>query len=280
MSKNESDSSCQYTHFDARKPSSSALEEILKEIGETEESRIHGLKEVRKKLKELEGIEACLDEDFLLRFLRVESFDSARALERLKNFYDMQEEMLEMFKHCSIDATVVERVPDFSKMTFDEKSYLDLIAINSLLMNPLTQMSGISLIFDWSGFHMSSFLAFKPVSVIRLMNHMLKSLPVRIKEIHVVNIHAIFRVVCNFFYFVLPKELRSCVFFHPNDDWKSLHQFIPPEILPEEYGGHLKQSSMINLLEDVKKLEMQFGELFTFGYVKTKNIRQSLKLIK
>ncbi|KAF8771080.1 Clavesin-2 like protein [Argiope bruennichi] len=215
----------------------------------------------------------------------------------------MQEEMLEMFKHCSIDATVVESmsyfwalpyrpknnsvllavtmgVPDFSKMTFDEKSYLDLIAINSLLMNPLTQMSGISLIFDWSGFHMSSFLAFKPVSVIRLMNHMLKSLPVRIKEIHVVNIHAIFRVVCNFFYFVLPKELRSCVFFHPNDDWKSLHQFIPPEILPEEYGGHLKQSSMINLLEDVKKLEMQFGELFTFGYVKTKNIRQSLKLIK
>ncbi|GBN35690.1 hypothetical protein AVEN_82309-1 [Araneus ventricosus] len=101
----------------------------------------------------------------------------------------------------------------------------------------------------------------------------------RIKEIHVVNIHAVFRIICNIFYFVLPKELRSCVFFHPNDGWKSLHEFIPPAILPQEYGGHLKQSSMINLLEDVEKLEKQFGELFRFGYVKTQNFRQSLRLI-
>ncbi|GBN99841.1 hypothetical protein AVEN_155774-1 [Araneus ventricosus] len=78
---------------------------------------------------ELEDIEACLDEEFLLRFLRVESFDSLKAFQRLKNFYDMQEEMLEMFKHCSIDASVVQSMPYFWALPYRPKNNSALLVV-------------------------------------------------------------------------------------------------------------------------------------------------------
>ncbi|GBM75026.1 hypothetical protein AVEN_213324-1 [Araneus ventricosus] len=129
MNKDEPDICCQNTRFDATKPNLPALEDIQKEIGETEETRIRGLETLRQKLKELEDIEACLDEEFLLRFLRVESFDSLTAFQRLKNFYDMQEEMLEMFKHCSIDASVVQSMPYFWALPYRPKNNSALLVV-------------------------------------------------------------------------------------------------------------------------------------------------------
>ncbi|GBN33340.1 hypothetical protein AVEN_182749-1 [Araneus ventricosus] len=69
------------------------------------------------------------------------------------------------------------------------------------------------------------------------------------------------------------------VFVHPNDQWKSLHSVIPPEVLPEEYGGKLKFDSCINLLEDIEELEDHFQEIFKFGYLKTKAGRESFRPI-
>ncbi|CAL1298332.1 unnamed protein product [Larinioides sclopetarius] len=120
---------CQNTRFDATKPDLPTIEDIQKDNGETEETRICGLETLRQKLKELEDIEACLDEEFLLRFLRVESFDSLRAFQRLKNFYDMQEEMLEMFKHCSIDASVVQSMPYFWALPYRPKNNSALLVV-------------------------------------------------------------------------------------------------------------------------------------------------------
>ncbi|GBM73484.1 hypothetical protein AVEN_6806-1 [Araneus ventricosus] len=75
-------------------------------------------------------------------------------------------------------------------------------------------------------------------------------------------------------------DLETClVFVHPNDQWKSLHSVIPPEVLPEEYGGKLKFDSCINLLEDIEELEDHFQEIFKFGYIKTKASRESFRPI-
>ncbi|GFY41932.1 clavesin-2 [Trichonephila inaurata madagascariensis] len=188
---------------------------------------------------ELEDIEPCLDECFLLKFLRAESFDSVKAFERIKRYYGMQEDVIKIFRGNSISipavrsseyfwafpyrnvdnsVLVVSRmgVPDFSKISFDDKCYLDLLFIDHILKNPLTQMCGVSFVIDWSGFKLSSFLAFRPVTIFKLFNHTLNSIPLRIKEIHI--------------------DLREKISFHPNDDWKSLHGFISPQILSEEYA--------------------------------------------
>ncbi|GFW96615.1 CRAL-TRIO domain-containing protein [Trichonephila clavipes] len=105
------------------------------------------------------------------------------------------------------------------------------------------------------------------------------SIPLRIKEIHIVNAHSVFRILYNTLHFIFPKDLREKLFFHPNDDWKSLHGFISPQILSEEFGGNIRKSTMINLLENAKELEKRFLESFSYGYVDTKKLRMSFRVI-
>ncbi|GFS74048.1 clavesin-2 [Nephila pilipes] len=78
----------------------------------------------------------------------------------------------------------------------------------------------------------------------------------------------------------MSTKLQNRLVIHPNNDsWKSLHSFIPPEILPEEYGGAVKQSDLINLVENADSLDEQFREQFKYGYAKTKHIRMLKEII-
>ncbi|GFR24451.1 clavesin-2 [Trichonephila clavata] len=273
--------SSQFIRYDGTDLAPSALKEIQTRIGETEHAKKKGLDTLTKKLK---------------------GWSPLRAFERIKRYYGMQEDVIKIFCGNSISipavrsseyfwalpyrnennsAVAVARmgIPDFSKISFDDKCYLDLLFTDHILKNPLTQMCGVSFIVDWSGFKLSSFLAFRPLTIFKLFNHLLNSIPLRIKEIHVVNAHSVFRILYNVLHFIFPKELREKIFFHPNDDWKSLHGFISPQILSEEYGGNIKKSTMINLLENAEELEKQFLESFSYGYVDTKQKRMSFSVI-
>ncbi|GFQ64270.1 uncharacterized protein TNCT_446301 [Trichonephila clavata] len=99
--------SSQFIRYDGTDLAPSALKEIQTRIGETEHAKKKGLDTLTKKLKELEDIEPCLDKHFLLKFLRVESFDSSRAFERIKRYYGMQEDVIKIFCGNSISIPAV-----------------------------------------------------------------------------------------------------------------------------------------------------------------------------
>ncbi|GBM87764.1 hypothetical protein AVEN_171190-1 [Araneus ventricosus] len=103
--------------------------------------------------------------------------------------------------------------------------------------------------------------------------------PSRIKAIHVVNAPSPFSAVFKILFPFLPKKIQDRVFLHPNDNWKSLHSAIPPEVLPEEYGGKLTFDSCINVLENIEEVDDQFRNMFKYGYIKTKADRQSFRPI-
>ncbi|GFW96618.1 clavesin-2 [Trichonephila clavipes] len=198
FSQSDMPTSSQFIRYDGTDLAPSALKEIETKIGETEYAKKKGLETLTKKLKELEDIEPCFDECFLLKFLRVESFDSSKAFERIKRYYGMQEDIIKIFNGSSISIPAVRSseyfwafpyrnvdnsvlvvarmgIPDFSKISFDDKCYLDLLITDHILKNPLTQMCGVSFVVDWSGFKLTSFLAFRPVTIFKLLNHMLKN---------------------------------------------------------------------------------------------------------
>lgn len=62
------------------------------------------------------------------------------------------------------------------------------------------------------------------------------SMPLRIKNIHIVNQPYIFNVVFALFKPFLREKLRSRIIFHGTDR-NSLHQYMNPKYLPECYGG-------------------------------------------
>lgn len=79
------------------------------------------------------------------------------------------------------------------------------------------------------------------------------SVPLRIKNIHIVNQPYIFKIVFALFKPFLKEKLRNRIIFHGSDR-KSLHQYINPKCLPECYGGTLdlpriEGSQWLELLE-------------------------------
>ncbi|CAL1268610.1 unnamed protein product [Larinioides sclopetarius] len=295
--------SMKYTPLDATTLEVNILKAIQEEIGETEESRTECLRYLREKLKELEDIECCLDEGFLLKFLRVAKFDSEKAFDRIQGYYKMQEKLTSLLKDTSIPISTIENMKytfalpyrpednsavavirmgiiDYSKITFDGRSFLDILSTGYLLNNPITQMCGITSIFDFNDFKFSSLLAVNPKTAFDYMYTVQKAFPLRIKAFHMVNTPFIFRAFYKLFYPAMSQKLRSRVHVHPNDDnWKSLHNCISPEILPEDLGGHLPKSSLIDLLQNVESLSNDMLEQSRFGYKKTKHVRMSMKII-
>ncbi|KAF8778035.1 Clavesin-1 like protein [Argiope bruennichi] len=237
----------EYTSLKATTLEESVLKDILEEIGETENEKVECLKTLREKLKGLQDIECCMDEGFLLKFLRVSKFDCEKAFDRIKKYYLMQEKMVSLLKNASVPISTIRNmkytfalpyraednsavtiarmgVIDYSKISFESRSFLDVLSTEHLLNNPITQMCGITTVFDFTDFKFSSVLAVNPKTAYDYM--------------HTVQ-----------------------VYVHPNNDnWKSLHSCIPPEILPEDLGGYLPQTQLIDLLEHVETFEKDYLE--------------------
>ncbi|GBN75320.1 hypothetical protein AVEN_142941-1 [Araneus ventricosus] len=107
--------------------------------------------------------------------------------------------------------------------------------------------------------------------------------PCRVKAVHVVNAPLLFNSVYKIAYPFLSKKIQDRILFHSNkDEWKSLHQSIPADVLPEQYNGKIKNEALINGLENREKLDQKFRNLLVFGCSKTKQRRHSMlkKLIR
>ncbi|CAL1268620.1 unnamed protein product [Larinioides sclopetarius] len=275
---------------------------IQNEIGESPQSKDKCLKELRKQLNEVKDLDPCLDEEFLLAFLRVAKYDVAKAFQRIINYYTQHDKLLDAFENISMSVStarspqhiwvspyrlennsilVVGRGPtfDFNSITLIERFYLEVVVVNSFINNPLTQLYGITAIFDYAGFRYSSIFHYTPGIVRLLVNTLQNSLPLPVKACHIVNLPPFFSSVANIAFSLLSKKIRSRITFHPsNDDWKSLHAVMNPELLPEEFGGNMEQSKMIDLSEKIDELELQLMERFKFGYIKSQQRREVFRL--
>lgn len=58
---------------------------------------------------------------------------------------------------------------------------------------------------------------------------------------------------------------------HPNNDnWESLHKSLSPELLPEEYGGKVIRSDLVDLVTEVISSEDYFKDQLKYGFDKMK----------
>ena len=66
-----------------------------------------------------------------------------------------------------------------------------------------------------------------------------ESVPLRVKNIHIVNQPYIFNMVFQLFKPFLKDKLKNRIIFHGSDR-NSLHQYVSPKCLPPCYGGTLQ----------------------------------------
>ncbi|GBN90251.1 hypothetical protein AVEN_121465-1 [Araneus ventricosus] len=82
----------------------------LKEINESSESRAKCLEILRRELKNLKEIEPCLEESFLLRFLRVSKFNTSNAFQRILKYYKHHEILLDALRKLSLPLQKARRL--------------------------------------------------------------------------------------------------------------------------------------------------------------------------
>ncbi|KRT85384.1 CRAL-TRIO domain containing protein, partial [Oryctes borbonicus] len=79
------------------------------------------------------------------------------------------------------------------------------------------------------------FAKFTPAMVKKFLLIVQEAYPVKVKEVHVVNISPLVYTIIEWVKPFIKEKIRNRI--HVHQDMDSLHKFVPKEILPEEYGG-------------------------------------------
>ena len=103
------------------------------------------------------------------------------------------------------------------------------------LKEELTGVAGDVYILDASIATPHHFSKFTPAIVKKFLVCVQEAYPVKLKEIHVVNVSSLVDTIINFVKPFIKEKIRNRIYVH--SDIKTLYEHIPQDILPTEYGG-------------------------------------------
>ncbi|UJR08288.1 hypothetical protein I4U23_012560 [Adineta vaga] len=238
----------------------------------------NGLAEFRRWVREQKPILNSLDTDeFLLRFLRITDFNLTQAKERLILFWKYRTEnplwftdrdllknplMVDISKigYClqlpeetkDNQLIFLMRIGQYdpTKYTFDAVTKYAFAITDILNSQSIAQTNGFIILLDYSNIKLQHVSQFTPDYTRRYVNCWEKTYPVNLRQIHFYNYPGLFDPILHLFRLFLNRKLNEKIFFHAksSDDSmnKSLHKYIDPAILPQEYGGQLDSIENLN----------------------------------
>lgn len=237
-----------------------AIEE-LNEVPSRVESDIAALKEWLQKQPHLC---ACLEDQFLLSFLRGSKFSLEKAKQKIDRFYSLQAVIPEVFNDQRLvdNAQVLEiirlgvilRIPldkedtgpavtiiragsyDINKFKFQ-----DIIRVGSMfgeimmLEDDNASVSGYLEIMDMSGVTGANLFALQPQLLSKFSAYADEAMPTRQKGIHFINVPKAFETGFKSLLGWFPGKIKERV--SVSSDPEAIFERVPKHYLPEEYGG-------------------------------------------
>ncbi|CAH0388172.1 unnamed protein product [Bemisia tabaci] len=90
----------------------------------------------------------------------------------------------------------------------------------------------------------SHFSKFTPTLIKKFLICVQEAYPVKLKEVHVINVSPLVDTIISFVRPFLKEKIRNRI--HVHADLDSLYKFVPKDVLPEEYGGYAGPIADIN----------------------------------
>ncbi|XP_054714917.1 alpha-tocopherol transfer protein-like isoform X1 [Uloborus diversus] len=263
------------------------------ELNETNENRSKCLKELKKLIQRKKNFKGDTRDEFLVRFLRARKFRTKDAFALLCNYYEHRVRYPDVYqnynaKSCTdaMQANMCNflptRAPDGSSIwvirvgawdpeifPFEECLKLGLLCQEKSLQNQVTQICGLISIVDLKGLSWSHVRHLHLQNIRCLISSIQESFPLRHKAIHVINNPAFFALVFAILSPLLKHKIKNRIFFH-GDNLETLHQILPPSILPEELGGSNGPFGNEKFFSSLLQSEDEFQEQLKYGY-STKN---------
>jgi len=266
-----------------------------KELRETPERKKEAVAELKELLKEETDLRVPLDNDlWLIKFLRPCKYYPKSTRDLIKRYYHfkvkhanvydglMPSKEKNIFEHNILTVQpnrdqfgrrilVIELGKKWKhkKCTLDEVYKGCVLFLEAATLEPATQVAGAIVIFDMDGLSLQQTWQFTPPFAKRIVDWLQEAIPLRIKNIHIVNEPYIFNVVFALFKPFLREKLKNRIIFHGTDR-KSLHQYISPECLPENYGGTLDVPRVDgkDWLELLLLSDKEYEAINSYGYKK------------
>lgn len=96
-------------------------------------------------------------------------------------------------------------------------------------------VAGDVYVFDASVATPGHFAKVSPAMVKKFLICVQEAYPVKLKEVHIINVSPLVDTIVNFVRPFLKEKIRQRIHFH--SDLESLYKFVPKKMLPKEYGG-------------------------------------------
>ena len=238
------------------------IELATNELRETPEVKEAAIAELRKLLHGCTDIRYKDDDEFLVIFLRVCHFYPQSALEKMKSTANFRKEysnlvhglLIENVKDKFIQGSVINVLKNCdqhgrrvlivncgelwnpNEIPADDVFRMLYMVHIAAQLEPETQIRGCVCIMDFDGLSMKQVKALSPSFSKRLLTFIQDAMPLRMKEVHFVKQPFIFKLVWSLFKPFVREKLNKRMHFH-GGDMNSLHKFLAPEILPQNYKG-------------------------------------------
>lgn len=158
-----------------------------------------------------------------------DAFENNDVINVLTNFD--QEGRRVLVVHCG-------KIWDPKKVSSEQLFRLFYLIHIAALVEENTQVRGVVVIMDFDGLGMSQVRALTPAWSKRLLTFIQDAMPLRLKQVHMVNQPFIFNMVWTLFKPFVKEKLSKRMHFHGKDR-KSLLKHINAANLPANYGGDL-----------------------------------------
>ncbi|KAK9511077.1 hypothetical protein O3M35_005711 [Rhynocoris fuscipes] len=255
----------------------------------SEDDKTKCIKELKKLVDDESGLYIGEDNRILLRYLYYSNFDVGKAFAKMKSVYklkhqnpkwyatevmtDRQKLALSRDVHCllkdkdqlgrrvfllRLGNVVIGEVEPWENFQVDDL-WLELA-----MDEPETWENGLVYIFDMQGLSFKYLRYFTPNNC-KIGSCKAEGMPVRKMEYHVVNSGFLLNSMVTIVFPFLSGSTKENVHFHKNN-WPSLHNYVTPDILPQEFGGKLPKLDYNELRTYLTDNEKRLRELVSYGY--------------
>ncbi|CAL4112114.1 unnamed protein product [Meganyctiphanes norvegica] len=242
-----------------------------KELNESDRVREQGVQRLQQWVKNNPNIKCRHDGNFLVRFLRMKKYKLEESEALLEKYLRIRQENSAWFRNLdALDPQLNDMInrgyffalperDDYGRRIFfsvagsidpTKDTAADMMRImqlgfESLLEDEENQVRGFTYIFDERNVGFDIISLWTPQEVAKAFQCCEKTIPLRHKEIHFINLPSALSALFEFAKALLSHKIRNRFQVHNNE--LKLHEKIPTRLLPSEYGGKTPMSEMIEM---------------------------------
>ncbi|CAH1366969.1 hypothetical protein MTP99_008214 [Tenebrio molitor] len=244
------------------------------ELREDKHSRQTALASMREWIKQNPRIKNCrMDARFLLRFLRFKKFSVTLAQEALERYVLLRQTFGVAFNCLDITIPMMEDLTnrgylfacpkrdskgrrvivarpgvfDLEEFTQGDMCRIHGIVYETLMEDEENQIRGFVHFADGQGVGFSYLTLFTIKEAVRIVKNGEKTLPMRHKEVHGINVHPSMKFALDFGMSLISDKIKKRVRLYANLEEALESGYLERDILPKEYGGVMPMAEMIEL---------------------------------